>query len=265
MLSKFYRSIKTQPIIHLFKQILTTEWHNKNNASAYLSSRKKIHRPLLLEEGFDVFSISNKETSTTLFFEYFQQQPLKLCKNNQENFTQEKNPQAERKPIGALNSLNYKQESGNTHVVLNSNQCLSTELATTTAIALLTEILSHDDLDTCYRAELYPKSLEKSADILLRESTTFPPSRAQQLKFNSLLADLTKEQLISFSADEIILPIRGTNDKKYHLPVTNIKIKDSAALEIRANAHLRETGLNTQETLESAENINNGRINNLKK
>lgn len=263
MLSKFYRSIKTQPIIHLFKQLLTTEWHSKNNTSAYLSSHKN-HRPLLTEKLLDASSITNKIKLTTQFFEYFQQQPLMLCKNNQENFTPEKNPQAEEKPIAAINLLNSKQESGNTHVQLNSSQCLSVEQAMTT-IGLLAEILSHYDLDACYRAELYPKSLEKSADILLRESTAFPPSRAQQLKFNSLLTDLAKEQLISFAADEIILPIRGTNDKKYHLPVINIKIKDSAAFEIRANAHLRETGLNTQETLESAENINSTRINNLKK
>lgn len=79
-----------------------------------------------------------------------------------------------------------------------------------------------------------------------KQSIGFPSNREQQLKFKQLLEDLTKDQLISFAAGKIAVPIRG-DDKKYNLPVIFIKAIDIAAFENKINKKLKEKHPITQQ------------------
>ena len=221
--------------INLLKQILASYGLNKNYSPEYFPVSKKTPGYLLIGEIADSPpGTVTQEKFNTLFFDFFKKKQLMLCEMKEESFTKklENGQQAiEKKQITKINQITSIHElEAFLKVQLIPNGYLTPEKQTI-GVSLLTAILTQNDLDSYYRAELYPKVLGKPAHIFLRESTLFPPNKEAQVKFNTLLQNLMKDQLITYEKSEKIFPLRNTTEE-YVMHVKIIKAIDIEKLEI---------------------------------
>lgn len=221
--------------INLLKQILASYGLNKNYSPEYFPVSKKTPGYLLIEEIPDSLpSTVTQEKFNTVFFDFFKKKQIMLCEMKEESFTKklENGQQAiEKKEIIKISQITSIHELE----AFLKNQLIPNAYLTkekqNIGVSLLTAILTRYDLDSYYRVELYPKVLGKPAYIFLRESTAFPPIHRAQIKFNTLLQDLMKDQLITYEEGKKIFPVRNTTEKQM-MPVIIIKAIDIAKLEI---------------------------------